>query len=334
VDEHTQIASLAPAKPTFDKVTFSIDGAEVNPMLLPANKTVVVEPKINARVPVTMVEYVVGGNSRKVTEPPFQLVIPTNDLVNLTQITLKAAGDVGKPESFTIADVSVGIDPATLITPTAMATPSGMTALLTAMLAFPGILIPIAVLGVLVLLVLLVVVAARRRAQRGAARAGDSPHTMGVGATSFGTVGPSTAVINDSPTAIIGGTQMPEGATMVLGGGASGETMVFKPPIAVLEFSGGNLAGQQFSVGATNMEKLSIGREPETGPGAVKISSQFVSRKHASITVEGDKIYLTDLGSASGTKLNGERLPAQQRREIKIGDKIEFADVDAELRQA
>ncbi len=331
------IQTKAVPKPTFDKVTFTVNGVEANPLLLPANKTVIIQPTIGSAVPVTQVEYIVGNQSTVISKPPFQLVIATNDLLSLNKITLKAAGDLGNPDSMTIADVSIGIDPATLVTPTVvLPTATPKPSLLKVLTTFPGILIPISAVGILLLLIFLIVLLARRRGASEEAQGSESPKTMVVGQEAFGESSPATAVIDSSPTSLMNdGGASPGGETRVLGAsGEGGQTLVFKPPIALLEFQGGNLAGQQFSVGATNMEKLSIGRDPDTGPGAVRINSQYVSRKHAVITVDGTKMYLMDLGSASGTKLNGERLPASQQREVKIGDKIEFADVAAELKQA
>src|SRR5512136_648955 len=44
-----------------------------------------------------------------------------------------------------------------------------------------------------------------------------------------------------------------------------------------------------------------------------------VSRNHATILLENDQLWLTDLGSANGTVLEGNRLPANQRIELQPG---------------
>ena len=67
---------------------------------------------------------------------------------------------------------------------------------------------------------------------------------------------------------------------------------------------------------------------------ALKLPSQYISRNHAEIARREDGLWLTDLGSASGTKLNGERMNARDPRRINVGDRIEFADVRAEVRAA
>ncbi len=334
-DEAT-FMSATPIKPTFSKVTFTIDGAVVNPKLLPANKSVVIEPKVDSAKPVKAVEYIVSGNSTRETTPPFQFVIATNDLTGVTKITLKAAGEEGNPASVTTYDVQVAIDPASLALPI---TPTPGPTLLQQLTTFPGILIVVVFVGLLILLRMLIVLLSRRKAQRQHSYVSDSPKTMVVGSASSAIPADNYA---DSPKTSLGQasfpTQMfevsppPQSAPEPL----AGATIMFtqNAPLAVLEFTKGEYAGKRFEIGSTGMDTLSIGREPEPGPGAVRIVSQFVSRKHARISVEDGVIYVTDLNSSSGTKLNGERLVSAQRRVIKVGDKIDFADLSAEIKQA
>ena len=63
-----------------------------------------------------------------------------------------------------------------------------------------------------------------------------------------------------------------------------------------------------------------IGRDPEA---QLRLDSQAVSRKHASITITGDDAVLHDLGSRNGTHLNGEKLEAA--RPLRPGDEIRIA---------
>jgi hypothetical protein len=144
------------------------------------------------------------------------------------------------------------------------------------------------------------------------------------------------SVAPPEPTSIM---QSAGQATMVMGGDSNktqvltdaGKTMVFRPGKAVLEFTSGDMSGQRFQLGGTTSEHVNLGREVN-GIGDIKIKSSFVSRKHAEIKLQDDKLFLTDLGSASGTKLNGEKLEARTPVEIKVGDKVEFADLKAELK--
>ncbi|HKL98624.1 MAG TPA: DUF6382 domain-containing protein [Mobilitalea sp.] len=57
------------------------------------------------------------------------------------------------------------------------------------------------------------------------------------------------------------------------------------------------------------------------------IEKDVVSRYHAKITREQEQYYLTDLNSTNGTFLNNEPLQTYQRREIKDGDEIAFANI-------
>jgi len=56
-----------------------------------------------------------------------------------------------------------------------------------------------------------------------------------------------------------------------------------------------------------------------------------ISRRHARIEQEGDRFYLTDLGSVNGTKLNGRRVPPNERTPLWNGDVIEFGRHAARL---
>lgn len=47
-----------------------------------------------------------------------------------------------------------------------------------------------------------------------------------------------------------------------------------------------------------------------------------VSRAHASIRVQQKEVTLTDLGSANGTRLNGEKLPPNAPRPVQNGDTL------------
>ncbi|MFT4143250.1 MAG: DUF6382 domain-containing protein [Mobilitalea sp.] len=53
-----------------------------------------------------------------------------------------------------------------------------------------------------------------------------------------------------------------------------------------------------------------------------------ISRFHAKITKEGEKYYITDLNSTNGTFINNEALQTYQKKEIKNGDKIAFANIE------
>lgn len=52
--------------------------------------------------------------------------------------------------------------------------------------------------------------------------------------------------------------------------------------------------------------------------------SDFVSRTHAEIQVEGSTYYLLDVGSSNGTYLNDTKLEPRDRYPLNLGDKIEL----------
>ena len=60
----------------------------------------------------------------------------------------------------------------------------------------------------------------------------------------------------------------------------------------------------------------SIGRDPSN---TLVLSGRGVSRKHAKLVVEGERLTLVDLGSTYGTRVN--EMPTL-RREIKLGDRL------------
>ena len=52
-----------------------------------------------------------------------------------------------------------------------------------------------------------------------------------------------------------------------------------------------------------------------------------VSRLHAKLEREGAEYYITDLNSTNGTKINGVLLGANERKQIQIGDELDFAGI-------
>lgn len=58
------------------------------------------------------------------------------------------------------------------------------------------------------------------------------------------------------------------------------------------------------------------------------LENNAVSRYHAKITKDQDNYYLTDLNSTNGTFLNNEILPTYQKKEMKPGDEIRFANIN------
>lgn len=66
----------------------------------------------------------------------------------------------------------------------------------------------------------------------------------------------------------------------------------------------------------------SIGRSESN---AIKLFHKSISRKHSEITIEGGKVYLSDLGSMNGTRLNGKDV--KSKTEIKNNDHVEIGEL-------
>lgn len=81
-----------------------------------------------------------------------------------------------------------------------------------------------------------------------------------------------------------------------------------------------------------NKKELIIGRDTPNVDAVVDFDT--VSRKHMKIEMEenGDKIFVTDLGSTNGTKINEEKLVRKERRLLCGGDILSLAgDVQLEV---
>ncbi len=75
-------------------------------------------------------------------------------------------------------------------------------------------------------------------------------------------------------------------------------------------------AGKIFSVGPTSMV---AGRQIGT---EITLNDGQASRRHASFTVVNGSLVVSDLGSANGTTVNGQRLVQNQSRPVNVGDII------------
>ena len=62
------------------------------------------------------------------------------------------------------------------------------------------------------------------------------------------------------------------------------------------------------------------------------IASKVVSRRHAEIRQDHDRVYVKDLGSLNGTFLQGFRLPPDTEMEVKSGQTVVFANKQYRIR--
>lgn len=69
---------------------------------------------------------------------------------------------------------------------------------------------------------------------------------------------------------------------------------------------------------------VKIGHGPEAD---VRIDRDTISQLHARIDRDGDNYYIEDLNSTNGTCVNEEALVYKERRQLKINDIVQFADV-------
>ena len=77
-------------------------------------------------------------------------------------------------------------------------------------------------------------------------------------------------------------------------------------------------------------EPCIVGR---SAPAHIQLNDASVSRRHARLLRTPLGFALQDLGSSNGTFVNGDRLGSDPRSVV-VGDKIQFANVAAELKQA
>ncbi len=78
---------------------------------------------------------------------------------------------------------------------------------------------------------------------------------------------------------------------------------------------------------------LPRGREVHVGRDEscfISLNDGKCSRKHAALIHKADGLYVTDLGSSNGTRINEERLGAEPRK-ASAGDKIRFGDTIVEV---
>ncbi|MGJ3241075.1 MAG: FHA domain-containing protein [Anaerolineae bacterium] len=80
--------------------------------------------------------------------------------------------------------------------------------------------------------------------------------------------------------------------------------------------------------------RITIGRAVDSDANADEINLDLtpfgayhfgVSRHHAVMTLSDGYLYLEDLGSTNGTRINGFQLTAGQKYRLRDGDEIEFA---------
>src|SRR5579863_9861503 len=82
----------------------------------------------------------------------------------------------------------------------------------------------------------------------------------------------------------------------------------------VLRFISGKYQGGEFPIAAD--KQIVVGRSSDLDMVLVE---DMVSRKHARIAMQGEQIWIEDLGSTNGTFVNGEKI---KRARLKEGDRV------------
>src|SRR5436305_3385585 len=104
--------------------------------------------------------------------------------------------------------------------------------------------------------------------------------------------------------------------------GADERTSIFEPPAAApgvkrdrayLVVLAGASVGEMYKV---ESDKTVIGRGQKAH---IRLLDDGISREHAQVVIEGNKVFLQDLGSTNGTFCNGIKV---DRKELADGDKI------------
>lgn len=85
---------------------------------------------------------------------------------------------------------------------------------------------------------------------------------------------------------------------------------------------------QGLTVTLENGKPFLIGRGQDANP---RLSDPSVSRKHLQIEARDGAVKITDLGSSSGTFVNGEKI---QESQLKVGDQFQMGDTIFQLKQA
>lgn len=89
-----------------------------------------------------------------------------------------------------------------------------------------------------------------------------------------------------------------------------------------LKILGGRNAGHEIDVpGPTFL----IGRADEC---QLRPKSDYVSRRHASLEVDESKVLISDLGSRTGTFVNGHLIPPKRSLELANGDTVKIGPIE------
>ena len=87
----------------------------------------------------------------------------------------------------------------------------------------------------------------------------------------------------------------------------------------------GRSAGQEIAVPGPS---FLIGRADECN---LRPKSEFISRRHCEIILEDSRATIRDLGSRTGTFVNGSKIPPQRSVELQAGDKVKLGPLEFDI---
>ena len=342
-----------PVVPQIETVQFRSGDKPADPAQLPADN-VIVELTVNAQT-VSRVEYQVddGDSVVKNQAPTYSYTLRTNGLEPGSAHTLliKVYGAEGSKDvteqkvPFTMSGAgNPGVAAATAVAPIAApvptleVAPASTTESVIAEFSSNRLMQVALGIGVLALLVLLgLIISSLLRRRKGTmapvtdvitspfAPSGGFPNTVntvntGFNANPISQVSQGFGRANEDPTQVF-----------VDKGNESQPTQVLQSAHAMLEVMSGPTQGDRIPLGVPGKTLIIIGRDADPLVGDLQLKSTFVSRKHAEIHLNGDEMFLMDLGSSSGTKLNGQKLTPNVKQKFEVGAEISFADVKTKV---
>ena len=316
--ETTQFRALFPVKPIVNSATFKEGDTEIDLLgPLPFGE-ISITPNIQARS-IARVEYVVDGEVRKVAETaPYTFLLDVTDAkLGLDPerdhvLIVRAYGELTNPGNTTEAKYTFKVSAAPTPTPVPVGTtaPGAKPAVVQPTVGkgtvaptvapptatpvptlgqrianSPGLLAGI-LIGALALagLIAALIISRRRAAAARIAAAANEPQTI----FETGGAGVGMPDVNNQTKVF---------STGAMSGVTDNRTKVFRPGKATLEFITGAMKDKKFQVGIAGTDAITLGRDVDMNGTNIKIESEFVSRKHAKIALEGDKLFLYDLGS-------------------------------------
>lgn len=105
--------------------------------------------------------------------------------------------------------------------------------------------------------------------------------------------------------------------------GTSGPTTVLEDGTSATEAIDFLVNGHRLTLQAG--DTLALGRADDSATEPVFRESRNVSRLHAQVRFDGERVFVTDKSSSNGTFVSEQRLPAETEYELKPGQSLRLA---------